>query len=144
VIVIRALAILLLTLLVAAPALARNDTLDFSVENAKNIGPKEKLLDIPWYMAGQKHPAVAKDFGEQKTNKATNKFNKDDDYACSIAFMSAIIQLQTRARQLGADAVIDIKSVTKGMNLESATEYKCNLGTFTAIVALTGKPVKLK
>jgi len=141
---IRVLAILLLTSFVAAPAFARNDTLDFTVESAKKLGPKDKLLDIPYYMAGQKHPAVAKDFGEARTNKATNKFNKDDDYACAIAFTSAIIQLQTRAKQLGANAVVDIKSVTKGMNLESATKYRCNLGTFTAVVGLTGTPVKLK
>lgn len=130
--------------LAASPAMARNDTLDFSIEEAKSIGPVEKLLDVPFYMAGQSHPAVAKELGSGKTNKRTNKFNKSDEHACSIAFMSAIIQLQTRARQLKADAVVDVTSVTKNMDLESATEYRCNLGTFVANVALTGKMVKFK
>lgn len=130
--------------LVAGPAMARNDTLDFSVEEAKSIGPVEKLADIPFYMAGQKHPAVKQELGSGKTNKRTNKFNKSDEHACSIAFMSAIIQLQTRAKQLKGDAIIDVTSVTKDMELASATEYRCNLGTFVANVALTGKIVKLK
>lgn len=141
---VRVLTVLLLTLFVASPALARNDNLDMTVEGAMAVGPKQNLLDIPWFMSGQKHPRVAERLQQMKTQKATNKFGKEDDYACSIAFMSAIIQLQKRAKQLGANAVVDIKSVTRGNDLDSATKYKCNLGTFTATVGLTGIPVKLK
>jgi len=141
---VRASVVALLILFVASPALARNDTLDFTVDGAMSVGPKQNLLDIPWFMSGQKHPGVAERMQLQKSQKATNKFGKEDDYACSIAFMSAIIQLQKRAKQLGANAIVDIKSVTRGSDLDSATKYKCNLGTFTATVGLTGVPVKLK
>ena len=129
---------------IASPAIARNDILDFSVEQAKSIGPSENLGDIPFYMAKKSHPGVAKDLGVHKTTKTTNKFNKPDENACAIAFLSGIIQLQKRARELGGNAIVDVTSVTKGQTLESATEYRCNLGTFTALVGLTGRVVKLK
>jgi uncharacterized protein YbjQ (UPF0145 family) len=79
-----------------------------------------------------------------RTNRTTNKFNKKDDHACSIAFMSGLIALQKRAQKLGGDAIVDVTSITKKKDLVSATEYRCNLGTFTANVALTGRVVKFK
>ena len=140
--IVRVLVVLVVFSFFASPALARNDTLDFSVEGAMSVGPKHKLLDTPWYMAGYKKSPSGERLQMMNTQKATNKFGKDDDYACSIAFMSAIIQLQKRAKQLGAKAVVDIKAETKGMTPASPNMYNCNLGTFTAVVRLTGVPVK--
>ena len=87
---------------------------------------------------------VAKKMGVYKSNKRTNAFNKSDEHACSIAFTSAIISLQKRARSLGGDAVVDIVSVTKNDNLESTSDFRCNVGSFVANVALSGRVVKLK
>jgi uncharacterized protein YbjQ (UPF0145 family) len=132
------------TVVVAPSALARNELQDFDVANARSSSIAEaKLLDIPFYMAGESHPKVAKSLGVFKSNKKTNAFGKADEQACTIAFLSAVIQLQRRAQNLGGDAVVDIKSFTKHQDLESATQYRCAAGNVVANVALSGRVVKL-
>ncbi len=132
-------------LLVASTAYARSTFHDFEAKQAaeSEIG-KAKLLGIPFYMSGQKHPKMGRDFGEFTSNKRTNAFNKTDQAACDIAFLSAIISLQNRALKSGADAVIDIKSITKHNNLTSATSYRCAAGNVVANVVLTGRVVKFE
>lgn len=130
--------------LVGSPGLARDTFHDLSVEEARSsdLG-QEKLLDVPFYMAGQKHPGVAKSIGTFTSNKRTNAFNKSDEYACQIAFLSAVISLQQRARQEGGDAVVDIKSITKHNDLESSSQFRCVAGNVIANVVLTGRVVRL-
>jgi len=64
--------------------------------------------------------------------------------ASSSSFSWGIIQLQTRAKQLGGNAVIDIKSHSGEQLIESSTNFSCNVGNIVARVKLTGTPVKLK
>ena len=112
----------------ASTVAAREDFVDLSVQEAteSSIG-KQKLLDIPFFMAGQKHKGVAKKLGVFPSNRRTNAFGKSDEKACSIAFLSAIISLQSRARSLGADAVIDIKSITRHNDLTSVMPTRCQI-----------------
>ncbi len=128
----------------ASPTAARNDIIDFPVEVTKQYKGRESLRDIPFYMKKQKHPAVAELMGEYTTNQRTNAFNKSDEHACSIVFQSAIIRLQKRAHQLGGDAIVDIVSITRHQNLESANQFRCAVGNIIANVALKGRVVKLK
>jgi hypothetical protein len=116
--------------------------LDLSVKSATGRDEASALLDVPYYMAGESHPAVGKDLGVYRSNKRTNAIAKSDERACSIAFLSALISLQTRARQLGGDGVVDIKSITKHRVLESSTEFRCAAGNVVANVALSGRVVK--
>ena len=133
-------------LLAFAPsALARSDFTDLPAQAAAESAlGKEKLLPVPFFLAGQKHPAVAKELGEFKSNKRSNAFGKSDSEACQVAFLSALISLQERAQKEGGNAVVDIKSVTKDKELVSATDYRCVVGAIIANVALTGKIVQLK
>jgi uncharacterized protein YbjQ (UPF0145 family) len=124
---------------------ARSTFHDLSVQQARDSETgKAKLLDVPFYMSGQKHAKVAREFGTFTANKRTNAFNKSDEAACEIAFLSAIIALQKRATELGGDAVVDIKSITKHNDLDSATDYRCVAGSMIANVVLTGRVVKLE
>ena len=134
----------LLCLFASTTANARSTMHDLSAKDAaeSEIG-KAKLLDVPFYMSGQKHAKVSRDMGTFTSNKRTNAFGKSDEAACQIAFLSAIISLQNRATQLGGDAVVDIKSITKHDDLDSATDYRCAAGGVIANVALTGRVVKL-
>lgn len=131
------------SLLVATAAWARNTFHDLPVQGAKDSRHAKTLLDVPFYMAGEKHPKVAKKIGEWPTNQRTNAFNKTDEDACNLVFLSAIIALQKRAKAEGGDAVIDIKSTTKHNDLSSPTQFRCVAGTMVANVALTGTVVKL-
>ena len=131
--------------LVAPPANARTTFLDLPVKRAvKSETGQERLLDVPFYMAGQQHPATNQSKGVFKANRRTNAFNKADEEACNIAFLSAIISLQERARKEGGDAVVDIKSITKHRDLESAEMFRCAAGNVVANVALTGRVVKFE
>ncbi len=134
-----------LVLASASPASARNTFHDFDVAKAKAEGHGHgNLLDVPFYMAGAPHAATTSDLGVFKANKSTNAANKSDEAACQIAFLSAVIALQSRARALGADAVVDVRSITRHNDLSSATQFRCVAGAFVANVALEGRMVKLK
>ncbi len=135
----------LLALALAATAHARSDTVDYKVADAAATAKgKEALLDVPYYMKGQKHPAVAKSMGTDRSNRKTNAFNKSDEFACQVAFLSALKALQQKAVQMGADGVIDIYSTTKGNKLESADSFRCVVGTIISHVGLNGEYVTFK
>ena len=140
-------AVLIGSIVALAPmaAGARDTIHDLDIEQAmeSDLG-KSKLLAVAVFFAGQKYAEVASDMGVFTSNRRTNAFGKADEQACRTAFLSAVIALQGRAQQLGGDAVVDIKSITKHRNLESTTQYRCAAGNVVANVVLTGRVVKFK
>ena len=123
---------------------ARDEHLMFSIKEALESTGSEKIdEDIRLYFGNEKHPPVAKKFGERRTNKKTNAFGKSDEKACKWVFLSAVISLQERARKDGGDAVINIRSNYKNIKTISDTEYMCGAGNIIAGVALAGTVVKL-
>ncbi len=124
------------------PVFAKDVFQDLPVSTAKESAlGKQKLLGVPAYMTGQESPRIEKDFGQFKSNKRTHRLNKTQEEACKVAFLSALIALQKRAVKLGADGIVDIKSITKYKRLESATNYRCSASDLMANVALTGRIV---
>ena len=99
---------------------------------------------IKLYFADESTPAIAKKIGEWTANKKTNAANKSDQEACDIAFISAVVSLQARARSEGGNAVVNITSVYKNQPFLSATEYMCGAGHIIAGVALRGTVVTLE
>jgi hypothetical protein len=136
-----------LGLLGASVAQARDDKLMFPVKDgmAKGDTTKDRIdPSVPLYFGKQKTPAVEKSIGQWTANRKTNATNKTDKEACEIAFVSAVVSLQQRAKREGGDAIINVKSVYKNENVEHDSEYMCGAGTFSAGVALHGTVVKLK
>jgi len=74
----------------------------------------------------------------------TNAFGKSDLQACQHVFLSAVIELQDRARKEGGNAVVNIKSNYRNELTESPTEFTCGAGAVIAGVALVGDVVTLK
>lgn len=130
--------------LATAPAFARDTVNNYPVDQALQSEPGKVSDDIGLYFAGQRHPAVVKTMGNFATNKKTNAFGKSDLQACQHVFLSAVIELQDRARKEGGNAVINIKSNYKNEVRESATEFTCGAGAVIAGVALTGDVVTLR
>jgi len=135
----------LIQLIMAAGLIAQTQTsaasdkfLDLPVDAALKGPHASTLRDVPVFMSGQDHPAATKTLGEYTANRRTNAFGKSDEEGCTIAFLSAIISLQDRAKAEGGSAVVDIKSITKHNDLVSASQYRCVTGAFVANVALTG------
>jgi len=136
----------LLALAVAFPATARDERLKFPVQAAlaKGQNYKEKIdPQIKLYFGKPSKLKVAKTIGEWTSNKKTNAFNKTDQEACDIAFISAAVSLQDRAKREGGNAVINIHSVYKNDKFENTTEYLCGAGATMAGVALRGTVVTL-
>lgn len=127
----------------ADPARAADKMLDLAVADAKASSHAKALLDVPFFMAGEKHPAVGRKLGEWPTNQRTNAFAKSKTDACHRVFVSAIRSLQLRAQNEGGDAIVDVRSTTKDQPLESATQFRCAAGAAVANVSLTGTVVKL-
>jgi uncharacterized protein YbjQ (UPF0145 family) len=139
-------AILVTSLLASSQTSSARDTfLDLTVNSAMQSPAAANVhKDVWFYMQGQDHASVAQNLGEFSSNRRTNSSGKNDEDACAIAFLSAIITLQERAQSLGGNAVIDIKSIAKHNDLVSATSYRCVIGASFANVALSGTVVVLE
>ncbi len=130
----------------ASEAHARNERISFSIQNVLNSSiAEERLSDqVKVYFGTQFDGEIAMNFGEYRTNKKTNAFNKSDLKACNWAFLSALLSLQNRALREGGNAVINIKSNYQNKEFASKTEFECGAGNIIAGVALKGTVVKLK
>jgi uncharacterized protein YbjQ (UPF0145 family) len=99
---------------------------------------------VKFYFGHQKTPAVASRLGSDQTSQKTNSVGKTPERACNWAFLSAMLRLQQRARELGADAVVNIVSNYKNVETASETEFECHDGAIMSGVALKGDFVKFK
>jgi len=131
------------SLTVATAAWARATFLDIPVSEAKASAQSGNLLDVPFYMKGEPHPKVIRGISEIESNRRSNAFGKSDRDACHVAFLSAIIALQQRAKADGGNAIVDIRSITRHNDLDSSSNYRCVAGAMVANVALTGRIVKI-
>lgn len=138
-------ALFLASLLFVGAANARDTRHMFPVQDALNTGEAKSKLDpaIKLYFGDAPHAKVARDFGEFTSNKKTNAFNKSDRVACEWAFLSAMMSFQDRAKELGGNAVINIKSYYKKDLRVSRSEYLCGAGATVAGVTFKGTVVKL-
>lgn len=136
----------LFTLVLSTNVYARDTLYMINYKDAMETAEaKSKIGDeIKFFFGEQKTPAIKDDLGEANTNRKTNAFNKSDLQACNWVFISAMLALRDRARQLGADAVINIQSNYKSKKVKSDTQFECGAGALMAGVALTGKYVKFK
>lgn len=129
----------------ALNASARDDKLMFPVKAAVERGIAEGIFDgsVKFYFGDTKHPKIKSEFGEIKTNKKTNAFNKSDLEACQWAFLSAIKAFHQKAKKLGANAVVNIHSNYKNNPVKNDTQFQCGAGSWVAGVALKGNFVSL-
>ena len=133
-------------MLCTSNAEARNDLQDFSIHEALSTPQAKQKIDdnIRLYFGNKKHPKYQRSFGKFSTNKKTNAFNKSDKQACEWAFLSAVLQLQRKARNLGANAIVNIKSNYNRIETSSRRNFKCAAGNIIAGVALKGTFIKIK
>lgn len=141
----RILCVMILCLVLPLSVNARDTVQTFSIaEVMENPEYAARLQGVKFFFGDQAHPTPIKNFGEFRTNKKTNAFNKTDKYACQWTMLSALLQLQTRALELGGNAVINIKSNYKNVPVSSETEFSCGAGNVVAGVALIGEIVITK
>ena len=133
-------AALVFSLAVLPGAHGRDTKLMLPISVALETKDAGEKLDgsVKFFFGDQKTPAVQKTFGNFITNKKTNAVGKSDEKACNWAFLSAMVALEKRAQQLGANAVVNIVSYYQKNTMSSATEFECHAGAVIAGVALKG------
>ena len=105
---------------------------------------KDKLDgSVKFFFGNQETPKILTKLSTDVTNQKTNAVGKSDERACNWVFLSAMIQLEKRAKQLGANAVVNIVSYYQKNVMSSPTEFECHAGAIMAGVALRGEFVKI-
>jgi uncharacterized protein YbjQ (UPF0145 family) len=137
--------ILASALSVAWPAHARDTKYLLPIAAALEVKDAKDKLDgsIKFFFGNQETPKVLTKLGTDVTNQKTNAVGRSDERACNWVFLSAMIQLEKRAKQLGANAVVNIVSFYKKDVMSSPTEFECHAGAVIAGVALRGEFVKI-
>lgn len=132
-------------LLVSSATYARDDVGSYSIKKALGLEQAKAKLgnNIKFYFGNQSYGAIISNYGQFRTNKKTNAFNKSDLQACQWVFLSAMISLRDRAVKEGGNAVINIKSNYKSNLTASKEKFQCGAGDLMAGVALVGTVVKL-
>ena len=127
------------------PSHARDTKYLLPISAALEVKDSKDRLDgsIKFFFGNQPTPPVLAKLGTDVSNRKTNAFGKSDEKACNWAFLSAMVALEKRAQQLGANAVINIVSYYKKDVMSSPTEFECHAGALIAGVALKGDFVKI-
>jgi len=130
---------------VATGAMAGDAKLKMPIAAAMAANGAEAKLNngVQFFFAGQATPKVLEKLGVDKTSQKTNSFGKSAETACNWAFLSAMMRLEKRAKDLGANAVVNITSNYGNVESASATEFECHEGAIMAGVALKGDFVKI-
>ena len=128
-----------------APAAARDTKYLLPISAALEIKDPKTKLDgsVKFFFGDQETPKIIAKLGTDVTNLKTNAVGKSDEAACNWVFYSAMLQLERRAKQLGANAVVNIVSYYQKNVMSSATEFECHAGAVIAGVALKGEFVKI-
>jgi len=134
-----------LTMSLAWPAQARDTKYLLPIAAALEVQDAKNRLDgsVKFYFGNQETPKVLAKLSTDVTNLKTNAVGKSDEKACNWVFLSAMIQLEKRAKQLGANAVVNIVSYYRKEVMSSLTEFECHAGAMIAGVALRGEFVKI-
>jgi uncharacterized protein YbjQ (UPF0145 family) len=127
------------------PCYARDTKYLLPISAALEIKDAQDKLDgsIKFFFGNQPTPPILAKLGSDVSNRKTNAFGKSDEKACNWAFLSAMVALEKRAQQLGANAVVNIVSYYKKDVMSSVTEFECHAGAIIAGVALKGDFVKI-
>jgi uncharacterized protein YbjQ (UPF0145 family) len=133
-------------LTIVAPSSARDTKYILPIAAALETKDAKEKLDgsVKFFFGSQETPKILTKLGSDVTNLKTNAVGKSDEKACNWVFLSAMIQLEKRAKQLGANAVVNIVSYYQKNVMSSPTEFECHAGAVIAGVALKGDFVKIE
>ncbi len=134
-----------ISLSITSAAYARNTQYFLPINNAMNTKAAQEKLDksLKFFFGDQQHPPILTNLGSGVSNRKTNSFSKSDLNACNWGFLSAILSLQDRAHQLGANAVVHIVSYYDKNEIANQANFECHAGGVVAGVALKGDFVKI-
>ena len=129
-----------------APSSARDTKYMLPIAAVLETKDAREKLDgsVKFFFGSQETPKILTKLATDVTNLKTNAVVKSDEKACNWVFLSAMMQLEKRAKELGANAVVNIVSYYQKNVVSSATEFECHAGAVIAGVALKGDFVKVE
>jgi hypothetical protein len=142
----RLLSSLIILLFIVGTVESRNIKHLFTITDAleSNDMPEKPDGSVKFFFGKEKSPKVVKTIrNEIITRKETLRGNTDVR-ACNLAFMSVLKTFEKRAKELNANAVVNIASkYGKSPELSSPTHFECHEGSGYVAVALRGDFVTL-
>jgi hypothetical protein len=107
--------------------------------------PEAAKLDpaIRLYWAGESHPAPQQDFGVFLSEKRSSSMHRTDEEACRWSLLSALLLLQSFAREHGANAVVGIHSLEGEQPLPNGRDFACENSGYSNYVRLRARIVTL-
>jgi len=98
---------------------------------------------VKFYFGNQPTPKILQKLGSDTTSQKTNAFAKTNEKACNWVFLSDMLALEKRAKELGANAVYNIVSNYENIENSSDTEFECHVGGIMAGVAFKAQFAKV-
>ncbi|HSY26363.1 MAG TPA: excinuclease ATPase subunit [Burkholderiaceae bacterium] len=98
---------------------------------------------VKFYFGNQPTPKILQKLGGDTTSQKTNAFAKTNEKACNWVFLSDMLALEKRAKELGANAVYNIVSNYENIENSSDTEFECHVGGIMAGVAFKAQFAKV-
>jgi hypothetical protein len=98
---------------------------------------------VKFFFGAQKTPDILTRFGTYSATPRAAAGGMSDEKACYGAFHWTLVNMENRARRLGANAVVNIVSFYKRNETSSAVEFECHVGNAIASVFFRGDFVKI-
>ena len=119
-----------LTLCAPWPADARNDKYMLPIKAALDSSDARNKPDgtVKFFFGKQTKPAIVANLGTATPHGKASTRGSDDIKACNAAFLAALVDFQKRAKKAGANAVVNIVSYYKNVEVASPSEFECHAG----------------
>jgi len=136
--------VLMVSLLAARLALARNDKYLLSIKAALESTEAREKPDgsVKFFFGKQAPPPIVTKLATVTPHGKASTRRTDDMKACNAAFLAALVDFQKHAKKAGANAVVNIVSYYKNVEMASPTEFECHAGA-AAHAILRGDLVKI-
>ena len=142
----RSLAVLWAAAAMVTAGLARADEIGrYSIQEALDQPAAKQKLDpnIRLYFRHNGTPGYAQSFGSVHYARRTNRMSTARNGPCHWAFLSGLLALQGKARERGANAIVDIVPLTDGKLTAPPGQYDCEFGMLMVSIGIKGEMVRM-
>ena len=136
--------VLMVSLIAPRLALARNDKYLLPIKAALESTEAREKPDgsVRFFFGKQSPPPIVTKLATVTPHGKASTRRTDDMKACNAAFLAALVDFQKHAKKAGANAVVNIVSYYKNVEMASPTEFECHAGA-AAHAILRGDVVKI-
>jgi hypothetical protein len=137
--------VLSVCLLVPSSVAARNVEYTLPMDEVLRMPAAERELDgqVRFYLSGQSHTQVVLRHSEEVVTAKIRGAGEEEIETCKRAALKALVHYQSKARKMGANAIIDMVSYFDAKPFMSPAQYECHAGSRTVVVVFKGSYAKI-